>query len=118
MIIQRLAPAMLVFLVAGAAMGSSTENPVSALQKSDAERIVGIWRITKAQIEGMDGMAAAPVMFQLTRWTFAKDGKLELSVVKVLERGEYKVVEAGKVDLANSAFGDAQGIIRSTATTN
>jgi RNA polymerase sigma factor (sigma-70 family) len=66
-------------------------------EKTDKERIVGVWHILKLQGNGEDLL---PVnLLPLGRITFAKDGKFTMSVIDDLKKGNYSLVGSGKVDL-------------------
>jgi RNA polymerase sigma factor (sigma-70 family) len=64
-------------------------------QKTDAERIVGTWRFTKARADGKD----MPSEFLLlARLTFAKDGTMSMTVLDQGQSGKYTLGGAGKID--------------------
>ena len=82
----------------------------SGAKKTDAEKLVGVWRLTKAEIDGNDPVP--PVVSALARWSLAKGGKLEMTVGKSKHRGTYKVIEMGKLDLAKESYTGIQAIMR------
>jgi RNA polymerase sigma factor (sigma-70 family) len=79
-------------------------KPAAQPQKTDAERIVGTWRIVKGVTSGRE-MPADFVNY--ARLTFTKDGRVNMSVGGEPNKkdGEYKLVGAGKIDLLPSTHG-------------
>ncbi|HYV37740.1 MAG TPA: DUF1559 domain-containing protein [Gemmataceae bacterium] len=67
-------------------------------KKTDEERIVGAWRLTKGTIAGED----APADIGLVFWVFSKDGKFHTQILGKKETGKlamYKIVGPGQIDL-------------------
>jgi RNA polymerase sigma factor (sigma-70 family) len=70
---------------------------IAQSQKTDAERIVGSWRIAKIQIKGRE---ESEETFALHRMKFSKDGKVVMTVINEFARqGTYKIVGPGQIDL-------------------
>ncbi|MBI3411276.1 MAG: sigma-70 family RNA polymerase sigma factor [Planctomycetes bacterium] len=74
------------------------EPAKGAAQKTDKERIVGTWRVTKATTDGKD--LDRDFSSSLIRFIFANDGKMILTLVDDVKKGDYNLVGVGKVDLA------------------
>jgi uncharacterized protein (TIGR03067 family) len=70
--------------------------PAAATQKSDAERIVGTWRITKARAEGKD---LPQEVFVLARLTMTADGKYTITLPEKSADGKYSVIGRGQIDM-------------------
>jgi RNA polymerase sigma factor (sigma-70 family) len=94
------------------AAGAAGQGQVQgqAKQKSDAERFLGTWRITKGLAKGKE----LPRDFiALGRLTFTKDGKVTLSVVEEGPPGNYKLIGPGKIDIALNPQGElGEGIYK------
>lgn len=71
----------------------------AAGEKSDAERLTGIWRIASAV---GDGQALPSELIVLARFKFTKDGKSIFTVLGVEEDAptEYTLVRPGRIDIA------------------
>jgi uncharacterized protein (TIGR03067 family) len=72
----------------------------AAAQKSDDERIVGTWRITKARSEGKD---LPDEFLSGMRLILKTDGKLTVVVPDKNAEGKYRLVGRGQIDV--TAFG-------------
>jgi uncharacterized protein (TIGR03067 family) len=83
-----------------AALGAPSPGQDQAKQKSksDAQRLLGIWRITKGVGDGKD----LPAEFTtLARLKFVKDGELKLTVAgQFSSDGKYELVGPGKINIA------------------
>jgi uncharacterized protein (TIGR03067 family) len=71
--------------------------PAAAAQKSDDERIVGTWRITKAHSEGKD---LPDEFISLLRLNLMPGGKLALKLPDKDAEGKYKLLGRGQIDIA------------------
>ncbi len=95
----------------GAVQAAGEKQPAKAgAAKSDAQRIVGIWRVSNGVANGIDFPADQA---RLMRLDFSKDGIMAFSVVQEVKRGKYTLVEAGKIDLADEKNANqVQGIFK------
>jgi RNA polymerase sigma factor (sigma-70 family) len=75
-------------------------NVKQAAQKPDNERIVGVWRVVKAQTEG-EKLPIDDIM-GLIRVVVAKDGKVTMTIADKTEKGGYEIVAPGQIDLKAS----------------
>src|SRR5205085_2919511 len=75
---------------------SSGGKATLAGEKSDQERIVGIWRLASGIGSGKDAPIEAAT---LARITFSKDRKLISSMVDQTGEGTYKLVGPGQIDV-------------------
>jgi RNA polymerase sigma factor (sigma-70 family) len=72
-------------------------NQGGAGKKTEAERLLGTWRIASGRVDGKD----LPVDFvAVARLTFAKDGKAVMALFDEPKEGTYKLAGAGQIDLA------------------
>lgn len=90
-----------VLTVASEGQLPAQEKPKAVVaQKTDAERFVGTWRITKSLL---DGKEMPPEIGKLARFTFSKDGKVSMQVLDNGSEGTYTLVGPGKIDVAFDA---------------
>ena len=83
-------------------------------KKTDAERIVGTWRITKGRGEGED----APEILALARLTFSKDGNVTMTALEETKKGQFKLVGPGHIDLQLGSEKWGPGIYEFSAKTS
>lgn len=98
MVTHRLAATTLAFVFAVASLGSSTQNPVSTQQNSDAERIVGVWRAVKQLSNGQEELSKGLIV--VSRMTFAKDGKATVRIGELEQKQTYAFGAPGQINVA------------------
>jgi uncharacterized protein (TIGR03067 family)/prepilin-type processing-associated H-X9-DG protein len=74
-----------------------------AAQKTDEQRLVGTWRITKGREDGKD---IAAELCLLTRLTFAKDGKWTMTLIDESKELRFKFAAPGQIDVTLFSRGD------------
>jgi RNA polymerase sigma factor (sigma-70 family) len=70
------------------------------VQKTDAERIVGTWKIVNGIADGKNAFPAE--VLAIGRFIFHKDGKMNFMAGEHSETSTYKIVGPGKLDALNS----------------
>jgi len=85
------------------ALQAQAKQKVAPPQKTDAERIVGTWKIAKGVANGKD----LPADFtDFMRMTFTKNGKVNMSAAGEPKKdGDYKLPSPGKIDLLPGTHG-------------
>jgi uncharacterized protein (TIGR03067 family) len=98
-ILQAETPAARVATATGAGQPQQPagQPKVATAQKTDEQRFVGTWRITKGRQDGKD----MPEEFlMLARLTFTKDGKMSMTLLEDSREYKYKLTAPGQLDFA------------------
>src|ERR1043166_8522464 len=72
------------------------QAPAGKEKKSDADKIVGVWKIEKAVLGGKE---LPEEITKIVRFKFTKDGKASFGVAGKEEEGNYKITGPGKIEM-------------------